>query len=1260
MKGNGGRSKVREAERDPLGLCLRQKASPVVETPKRRGRGNAENVAPDGATNIVDAQSLVPGTKPAWAGKGTKTPVKDVIAHSNPAPTARLPKPSPARNLQPFIEAHEAGPQIQGQEHANDSKRKLNSEDPAVGMTAVVTCPPSVDPSDSGVKVIVRVRPLNRKEASEEASSVVQKLSIDSLSLGEQQFTFDSVAGETESQQAVFEMVGRPMVENCLAGFNSSIFAYGQTGSGKTHTMWGLLPSPGTEATLTEERGITPRVFEQLFERIRQEERNNVEKQLRYQCRCSFLEIYNEQITDLLEPSQKNLMIREDTKTGVYVEGLTEEYVSNMADVISLLVRGSANRRVGSTAMNNESSRSHSVFTFVIESRSKSVSEGVSSVRTSRMNLVDLAGSERQKQTGAAGDRLKEAGNINKSLSQLGNVINILAEVAQTGKHRHIPYRSSRLTFLLQESLGGNAKLAMICAISPASSCRTETLSTLRFAQRAKAIQNKAVVNEETGNDVNLLREQIRQLKDELLRMKENSSQVEGSAGGLSSGWNARRSYNLLRLSLGQPMTMGPCEMKEIEEELEQELDDEDATDEDSSAKCVSLVDVKTQELMPKNEINIAESEERESNPDGTVAAENGVLHEVLRNEFTEPELAELTLSLVSPAVSVSPTIKEGRKEEFGVDVAYGLAKSPLGLRNSKAFASSTEQLAASLTRGIEILDNPARHSSSARRFSGSRFSFQNGDPPNSPEFDSQANLAGLPPAGQLSPLPEVTHEDWKIAPSTPPAQLQRPQGAEVLLADALRREKAAEETIQQQAADLEQLSRLVRQYKLEREYNAAIHQSREEKITRLESLMDGVLSPDDFYSDELASLKLEHKMLQEKFDHHPELAEAHAERELLRHEVDRYKTLCDLEEREKLQEEIFHLRNQVQLYLETGTPDSTKPRRLSVCEAVSPALCCQNTCSPSKILPTTAVPEAVPACQSPSSCTQDDAERPASTVEVHAADLLEQERRDWNQREKEWISMVHELREERDHHMQLSEKLRKELEGEKRCTQEMHEALQMAMTGHARILDQFAELQEKHILQLAHMREIRDGVTEFKKDARRSGFTAVDNQWFDAQATQIAYLKVEQARFKEQIKGLEAQLHDTADAVHAAGELLVRLKESEQAAILAKHTAALAEADADDIRRELEKAKRMHAKEVASLQQRLHTSTSEKLSMYARIADKESGDEGDFVQPETAFVLREGKSTSGLSESFSSATTVSEFSNDTCVYDSWDAFPSP
>ncbi|RVW23792.1 Kinesin-like protein KIN-12B [Vitis vinifera] len=280
------------------------------------------------------------------------------------------------------------------------------------------------------------MRPPNKDE--EEGEVIAQKMSGDSLSILGQTFTFDSVA-DAESTQAssneldIFQLVGSPLVENCLSGFNSSVFAYGQTGSGKTYTMWGPANALLDENLSNNKQGLTPRVFERLFARINEEQIKHADKQLKYQCRCSFLEIYNEQITDLLDPSQKNLQIREDVKSGVYVENLTEECVCTMKDVTQLLIKGLSNRRTGATSINAESSRSHSVFTCVVESRCKSTSDGISSFKTSRINLVDLAGSERQKLTGAAGDRLKEAGNINRSLSQLGYEFSFFVKNSYSG-----------------------------------------------------------------------------------------------------------------------------------------------------------------------------------------------------------------------------------------------------------------------------------------------------------------------------------------------------------------------------------------------------------------------------------------------------------------------------------------------------------------------------------------------------------------------------------------------------------------------------------------------------------------------------------------------------------------------------------------------------------------------------------------------------------------------------------------------------------
>ncbi|XP_058209055.1 kinesin-like protein KIN-12C isoform X4 [Rhododendron vialii] len=374
---------------------------------------------------------------------------------------------------------------------------------------------------DHNVQVLIRIRPLNNTEmVSQGYGQCLRQESAQTLVwLGhpEARFTFDHIACETISQEKLFRVAGLPMVDNCMSGYNSCMFAYGQTGSGKTHTMMGEICQ--MDGKLNEDCGITPRIFEYLFTRISEEEEGRRDERLNYSCKCSFLEIYNEQITDLLEPSSSNLQLREDLKKGVYVENLTEHSVNTVDDVLKLLLQGAANRKIAATYMNSESSRSHSVFTCTIESHWEK--DSTTHIRFGRLNLVDLAGSERQKSSGAEGDRLKEAVNINKSLSTLGLVIMSLVDVAH-GKHRHVPYRDSRLTFLLQDSLGGNSKTTIIANVSPSICSANETLSTLKFAQRAKLIQNNAKVNEDASGNVTALQRQIQQLQGQLSFLMEH------------------------------------------------------------------------------------------------------------------------------------------------------------------------------------------------------------------------------------------------------------------------------------------------------------------------------------------------------------------------------------------------------------------------------------------------------------------------------------------------------------------------------------------------------------------------------------------------------------------------------------------------------------------------------------------------------------------------------------------------------------------
>ncbi|XP_021892636.1 kinesin-like protein KIN-12E [Carica papaya] len=390
------------------------------------------------------------------------------------------------------------------------------------------------DPSfwkDHNVQVIIRIRPLSGTEISLQGySKCVKQESCQTITWTghpESRFTFDLVADENVSQEKLFIVAGLPMVENCVAGYNSCMFAYGQTGSGKTHTMLGDIE--GGTRRHSVNCGMTPRVFEHLFSRIQKEKEARKDEKLRFTCKCSFLEIYNEQILDLLDPSSSNLQLREDMKKGVYVENLKEIEVTCARDVIQQLVQGAANRKVAATNMNRASSRSHSVFTCIIESKWES--QGVTHHRFARLNLVDLAGSERQKSSGAEGERLKEATNINKSLSTLGLVIMNLVNISN-GKSLHVPYRDSKLTFLLQDSLGGNSKTIIIANISPSICCSLETLSTLKFAQRAKFIKNNAIVNEDASGDVIAMRMQIQELKKEVSRLR---GLVNGGAGTLDN-----------------------------------------------------------------------------------------------------------------------------------------------------------------------------------------------------------------------------------------------------------------------------------------------------------------------------------------------------------------------------------------------------------------------------------------------------------------------------------------------------------------------------------------------------------------------------------------------------------------------------------------------------------------------------------------------------------------------------------------------------
>uniref|UniRef100_A0A3P9C842 plus-end-directed kinesin ATPase n=1 Tax=Maylandia zebra TaxID=106582 RepID=A0A3P9C842_9CICH len=375
--------------------------------------------------------------------------------------------------------------------------------------------------SGASVKVAVRVRPFNSREISKESKCIIQMQGNTTTILNPKApkepaktFSFDySYWSHTSpddpcfaSQNLVYNDIGKEMLQHAFEGYNVCIFAYGQTGAGKSYTMMGK-QEEGQE-------GIIPMLCEDLFEKINED---GNKEELSYSVEVSYMEIYCERVRDLLNPKNKgNLRVREHPLLGPYVEDLSKLAVTSYTDIADLMDAGNKARTVAATNMNETSSRSHAVFTIVFTQRKHDSETDLSTEKVSKISLVDLAGSERADSTGAKGTRLKEGANINKSLTTLGKVISALAEVSKKKKKSDfIPYRDSVLTWLLRENLGGNSRTAMVAALSPADINYDETLSTLRYADRAKNIKCNAVINEDPNNKL------VRDLKDEVARLKE-------------------------------------------------------------------------------------------------------------------------------------------------------------------------------------------------------------------------------------------------------------------------------------------------------------------------------------------------------------------------------------------------------------------------------------------------------------------------------------------------------------------------------------------------------------------------------------------------------------------------------------------------------------------------------------------------------------------------------------------------------------------
>eukprot|EP00499_Haloplacidia_sp_CaronLabIsolate_P015076 CAMPEP_0196775410 /NCGR_PEP_ID=MMETSP1104-20130614/4010_1 /TAXON_ID=33652 /ORGANISM="Cafeteria sp., Strain Caron Lab Isolate" /LENGTH=612 /DNA_ID=CAMNT_0042145575 /DNA_START=68 /DNA_END=1902 /DNA_ORIENTATION=- len=453
---------------------------------------------------------------------------------------------SPVRRMSGRFEPDD----LDARSHSGDSvvsrkSRRGERDDPAKNFKVVIRARPPLPRELNGDKPfrnVIKVDPSERVVTISENLGALEDSPSAAGAYGTHVFTFDHVYDQTSTQQKVYETTAKGVVESSLQGYNATIFAYGQTGTGKTYTMEGF--------NSAEERGIIPRAIEQIFHHIQ----SNVSPRVRFLVRASYLQIYNEVISDLLRPERSNLAIREDKKKGVFVEGLSEWVVRSPQEIYGLMERGGAMRATGSTKMNELSSRSHAVFVIIAEqSETTYVDENGNdltpeefhllvkqhgahgatamsqlethirqSFRVGKLNLVDLAGSERVRLTGATGQRLEESKKINQSLSALGNVI---AALTNPRGRQHIPYRDSKLTRILEDSLGGNCKTTMMAMVSPALEAFTESLSTLKFANRAKSIKNEARINEDVDQK-SLLRKYERELKRLRSELEQRSKNV--------------------------------------------------------------------------------------------------------------------------------------------------------------------------------------------------------------------------------------------------------------------------------------------------------------------------------------------------------------------------------------------------------------------------------------------------------------------------------------------------------------------------------------------------------------------------------------------------------------------------------------------------------------------------------------------------------------------------------------------------------------
>ncbi|KAL9229992.1 hypothetical protein vseg_005396 [Gypsophila vaccaria] len=1000
------------------------------------------------------------------------------------------------------------------------------------------------------VKVMVRIRPKTVDEKLGDPS--IKRVNDVSLNVGDRRFDFDSVFDSNSKQEDVFKLVGVPLVKDALDGYNASVLSYGQTGTGKTYTMWGPSSALVEGQSLGTQRGLVPQIFQMLFSEIERKKSTSGDQQMNYQCRCSFLEIHEGHIGDLLDPTRRNIQIKDDAKVGFHIENLTEEYVTCYDDVTQLLMKGLLSRKFGATSINSESFRSHIVFTCVIESWCKGTSSNnFSSSKTSRISFIDLGGLVRDKQIDAGGEFEAERKDLDNSLSLLGHLVNMLAAGTQPTE---VMYKDSSLTHLLQQSLGGNAKLAVVCTISADIKNYVETLSTLRFGQRMRSIQNKPVINEMTEENMNDLTDQIRHLKEELIRTKLNDNSVE-AGNGKFAGRSIRESVNQLRINLNRSLIL-PSIGNDTEDdintdenevaELCKQLDilhtsfDENSRDHscDSDSMIFSSVrgscdisELESNSLQESVEVNSVDA------PDSSSRNSIAVTSSHHSEAFEEPAFSESprirnlerngmvkSPSLLAKQDTVSESITPITNVSRSVRQSEQKRSS---LRSSRLFSGTPENLAASLKKGLDAIDFHQQNVPSNR--DSIAFSFEHFMLKPSPASDKiSASVQTLSPSSFIciscrqkgEDVPNEVEDSLKtwLSNAKKEGELDAAEGK--LRTD---KENELQKVCDEQAAKIEELNHLVEQLK---------NVKKEDFETQTCQGFDDKTVCED-------SESMETEIVKQTYD----LVVNHSSE----------KETFNMREKEELLMEIQSLKSKLQAYTDSAPRKSIDMLRSSLLSRSMQI-------------------------------------RKSMSSQFNNPEELEKERERWTEMESEWINLTDELRIDIESHRQYAEKVEMELQQEKKHTEELDDALQRAVLGHAQFVEHFVDLQEKYNHLSESHKRVMETITDVKRAAAKAGSKGSGARYAKAFAAELTTMRAEERRERERLrkenKSLRIQLRETAEAVQTAGELLVRLREAEETASFAESNMTDLQQENEKLKKEIENLKNKHKVEIGSMKQ--------------------------------------------------------------------------